>query len=245
MRASPLNWALEKQISIGSQMSELDIAFWAMIGTWVAGLATFLAVVVSLYLSVSSRRTKLSLSLLKTNNNYELDVLNRGHVYGEISKINLVRKSYFQQDMLLGDSDWDDLIGYYFFDMEDEIKNKKALTPGEPSSKFEISMSSLFQQYDKFLPYENGLLTKPTKMEKCHVRVSLRSGEHFYVPLPKDFYAEYRHQIGHSLDDELYRLTNEPWKFYVYHSSTELREKQMRFLGRYAEARNNYHLLFF
>lgn len=40
-------------------MNQNDIAFWGMIGNWFAGLATFLAVIVSLYLSTRQTRIKL------------------------------------------------------------------------------------------------------------------------------------------------------------------------------------------
>ena len=40
-------------------MNQNDIAFWGMIGNWFTGLATFLAVIVSLYLS--SRQTRIKL----------------------------------------------------------------------------------------------------------------------------------------------------------------------------------------
>ena len=40
-------------------MNQNDIAFWGMIGNWFTGLATFLAVIVSLYLSTRQTRIKL------------------------------------------------------------------------------------------------------------------------------------------------------------------------------------------
>lgn len=40
-------------------MNQNDIAFWGMIGNWFTGLGTFLAVIVSLYLSTRQTRIKL------------------------------------------------------------------------------------------------------------------------------------------------------------------------------------------
>ena len=43
-------------------MSPEDIQFWSMIGTWVAGMGTVSAVIVSLYLAISERKVSLSIT---------------------------------------------------------------------------------------------------------------------------------------------------------------------------------------
>ncbi|QOQ70277.1 hypothetical protein [Photobacterium damselae] len=50
-------------------MTTEDIQFWSMVGTWVAGIGTILAVTLSLYLAISERRV----SLFITSDVYDFD----------------------------------------------------------------------------------------------------------------------------------------------------------------------------
>ncbi|EJG1207163.1 hypothetical protein CVA86_RS21880 [Vibrio parahaemolyticus] len=50
-------------------MTTEDIQFWSMVGTWVAGIGTVLAVILSLYLAISERRV----SLFITSGVYDFD----------------------------------------------------------------------------------------------------------------------------------------------------------------------------
>ncbi|MEW4580366.1 hypothetical protein AB1K40_18555, partial [Vibrio cholerae] len=71
-------------------MSDLEISYWSMIGTWFAGIATFLAVVVSLYLSMTSRRTRLLIRIRDDlDGEYKLILLNRSQLYAEMESVNL------------------------------------------------------------------------------------------------------------------------------------------------------------
>ncbi|WP_029796870.1 hypothetical protein [Vibrio parahaemolyticus] len=92
-------------------MTELEISYWSMIGTWFAGIATFLAVVVSLYLTSSSRKTKLQLRLVRHGHgNIELSILNRGQVYAEIERVTLAIKPSLFSGFIANGSEYLDLI---------------------------------------------------------------------------------------------------------------------------------------
>lgn len=97
-------------------MKSDDIAYWSMIGSWVSGIATFLAVVVSLY--IANRKPKASLTcevglriIFGKNalgqkldeNGLAIRVVNQSTIPIKISSVGwkLSRKKYFHQ--LLGD----------------------------------------------------------------------------------------------------------------------------------------------
>ncbi|XDF78962.1 hypothetical protein AAFX60_017385 [Aliivibrio fischeri] len=226
-------------------MADSQIAFWAMIGTWVAGIATFLAVATSLYLSTSARKAKLLIRMKCCfNNNIELTILNRGHVYVEIEKVNLVVKGLFSIKDEYDSGYWGDLIRWYFENDEFDVEKLK-LFPNSDSRKIEIELDSIEMQYKKFLPYnDEGNIIKPVKMPKCHIGIFLTSGEVFYIKLPSNFYYLYRETIGSQHDRELAQLSNEPSRYYFYDSPEELHQKQQSVLNEYLKARRNYNLLF-
>ncbi|MUL11813.1 hypothetical protein [Aliivibrio fischeri] len=227
-------------------MVDSQIAFWAMIGTWVAGIATFLAVLTSLYLSTAASKSKLLIRIryYGFNNNIELTLLNRGHVYVEVEKINLVIKNQFSVKDQYDNSYGRDLIRWFLESDEFDLDNLK-LFPNSDSRKIEIEFCSLQMQYNKFLPYNNvGEILRPVKMPKCYIGVFLTSGEVFYIKLPSDFYHLYRESIGNQYDRELSLLSNNPSNYYAYDSPEELHIKQQSILNEYFKARRNYNLLF-
>ncbi|EKO3855104.1 hypothetical protein JZN62_004871 [Vibrio harveyi] len=225
-------------------MTSDELAYWTMIGTWFAGLATFSAVVLSLYLSASASKCKIK-SVLKQEDcrSIKLTVLNRGHMYVEIDRIDLVVKKLFKQCINHDSQDLGDLSGYYFESKQEE--NEQYILPiSSPPKSIEIDNSMLYLQYHSFVPYKNGTLDKPFKLPKCHIGIFLKSGEVFYVKMPVNFYRNYRDFVGSQFDEELYRLSVHPERYYAYCDYEELRTKQERILERYSQARKNYHLLF-
>ncbi|MFC1502813.1 hypothetical protein ACFL53_00455 [Pseudomonadota bacterium] len=225
-------------------MTELEVSYWSMIGTWVAGIATFLAVLTSLYLSTSARKTRLSIRIRNNSKNgYELILLNRAHVYAEVESINLVFKQGLFKKVSY-DSYFSDLVTSIFEDVEGDAEKLK-IHPSSPSKSVDISFDNLCVQYNTFLPYNpDGELTKPIKMPKCYVGVYLTSGEVFYKKLPDNFYVTYRENIGSQFELDIFHCSNEPDKYFVYESSGELYEKQQEYLEQYTKSRRNYHLLF-
>ncbi|EII3056935.1 hypothetical protein ACXLRA_004241 [Vibrio vulnificus] len=224
-------------------MTELEIAYWSMVGTWVAGIATFGAVVVSLYLASTSRKTKLQLRLTSDSyGNLHLTVTNRGLVYAEIERISLGVKHRLVSKVLYRESQYFDLIDDYF---ESLALNpiQRGLMPNSKSLAFDFDRDSLHFQYGCFLPYQGEVLTRLVKMPKCYVGVFLKTGELFQVEVPDDFYITYRNAIGGKYDDRIYSLCFEPEKYIIYGSSKELYQKQQEALELYSKARRNYHLL--
>ncbi|HBC3996826.1 TPA: hypothetical protein KD875_003521 [Vibrio cholerae] len=224
-------------------MSDLEISYWSMIGTWFAGIATFLAVVVSLYLSMTSRRTRLLIRIRDDlDGEYKLILLNRSQLYAEMESVNLcIRRGFILKDVY--SSRWSDLVRDFFKSEEDGKENMK-LYPNNTSRTFSVDMSTLSSQYSYFLPYDNdGVLASPIKMPHCCIQVRLVSGEVFYHKLPSSFYDKYREYVGSRHDHYMDYLSNEPWKYIHYGSSQDLLRIQKEHLDIYTKTRINYHML--
>ncbi len=240
MRASHLNKALANKFELRSKMTELEISYWSMIGTWFAGIATFLAVVVSLYLTSSSRKTKLQLRLVRHGHgNIELSILNRGQVYAEIERVTLAIKPSLFSGFIANGSEYLDLI-QDVFNPEDVCRG---LLPNSPSLTLDLEQESLHSHYRFFIPYQNGILEKPFKMPKCYLCLQLKSGESYYSEVPKAFYIGYKEAVGGQFDPQMFAMCTEPDKYFVYETSVELYKKQQDILNQYSRARKNYHML--
>ena len=222
-------------------MSEIEISYWGMIGTWFAGIATLLAVIVSLYLANYVSKVKLSLlGVYDKHQGLELRIFNVSKVYAEIEHIYILEKkaSYrgiYYEAVGLELTNWD---------FEEVNIDKRSLLPNQPQTTFTIDNHTLSLCYNNLLPYKNGLLDKPVKMPKCFVRVFLTNGESFIMKMPLMFYSCYRDQVGCQHNDEMSRLSTEPSKYIAYKDSQQLYKIQQEALNRYSIARNNYHLLF-
>ncbi|QIR06281.1 hypothetical protein [Salinivibrio costicola] len=221
-------------------MTELEITYWSMIGTWFTGIATFSAVVVSLYLASSSRKTRLQLRL--TQHNYgsvELSVLNRGQVYAEIERVTLAIRASVFNGFTRNEESHLDLIENAFISEE----TNRSLLPSSPSLTFSIELESLYFDYHFFIPYQNGVLEKPFKMPTCYVCLQLKSGESHYKEVPESFYLGYKNAVGGKYDCQMFAMCTEPDKHFMYRTSTELYEQQQDILNQYSNARKNYHML--
>lgn len=224
-------------------MTESEITYWSMIGTWFAGFAGIATVLVTLYLSISSRKTRLNVRLRKSyDGDYELTLLNQAHVHADIESINLSCRVRWNKRIAYS-SRWGDDLVRHILDESDEQNESLKLFPNNVSKTLVIEAENLLNQYRYFLPYVNGILLKPVKMPKCQIQVKLVSGEVFYQKLPHEFYSFYRQYEGSKYDQKIYYLCNEPEKFFNYESSDELFNLQQDCLKNYAIARMNYHLL--
>ncbi|KJF99169.1 hypothetical protein [Photobacterium angustum] len=219
-------------------MSTADVAFWGMIGTWVAGIGTFVAVAVSLYFSRAARRHELRLKISDDFN--KIYVLNLSSIVSVISDVNLVERDIFnfKKDKVINND------SFYHIAVKDMMESFSFITVKSYDEVYtiELNQENMFIQYKKLLGFnENDELIKPTKMRACSLRIILITGESFYVKLPNSFYKRFKESLLvnnsiNSLDSFIY------YRDYYPNSISEA--QQRKWLERYYIARKNHYLLY-
>lgn len=219
-------------------MSPEEISFWSMIGTWVSGIATSIAVVISLWLASYTRKAKLNLELkISRHNDATLKLINTSNIMATVENISLSTS----KRVTLINRRADDLLATSFMykDSEDVI-NEKTILPNGHYKEFKIDFSSLKDSYSKFLPYDNdGFLTRVIKMPKAYILVRIVGGQTFHIKIEPLFFERYKNDDCLRLEEALKQATESPELYLSYKNENELNERQLERLDWYIRSKKN------
>lgn len=215
------------------------ISFWSMVGTWISGLSTTIAVFISLYLASSTRKPKLKIEIeLSDYGNATLRVINISSIVATIRAVTLAtsKKENYKQHH----PNHYDLIKNPLLHKNINELNEYTILPDGNVKEFTINFSSLCFSYDKFLPYdEDKKLKKVIKMPPAYILVNLVGGYSFPVKLPTAFFKIYRDGSCSRLEEALQQAIDHPNLYLSYSSKNDLYKKQQERLEWYIKSKNN------
>lgn len=219
-------------------MSPEEISFWSMIGTWVSGIATSMAVVISLWLASYTRKAKLNIELkLSRYNEATLKVINTSNIMATVESISL---STSKRSILISRRN-DDLLNTSLMHKDaEDILNEKTIHPSGHYKEFIIDFVSLKNSYYKFLPYDNeGFLTRVVKMPTAYILVHIVGGQTFHTKLPPIFFDRYKNDDCLRLEEALKQATESPELYLRFNNHDEPNEKQLERLDWYMKSKRN------
>lgn len=221
-------------------MTPDEISYWSMVGTWVSGLATTAAVVISLYLSISTKKPKLKIKIeLSEYGSAILQVINNSSIIATVDGVTLSTSKSLNKTQQY--SSHHNLIKNPLMKKDIEaIYNEYTVLPDGHYKEFKIEFSSLQSSYKKLLPYDaNGNLTRVIKMPPAHIIVHLVGGHSFKAKLPAVFLKRYRDDDCMRLQLALQDVINNPHLHSRYANENELNERQQERLEWYMKSKKN------
>lgn len=221
-------------------MTPDDVSFWSMVGTWVAGLATTIAVITSLWLASSTRKPKVILELsLSTYGSAALKVINTSELTATIDSVTLVTSRWRKKRHV--SSKHDDLIKEPLSTRsKEELNQENTIQPNGSFKEFEINFYALQFAYYKFLPYDDdGNLTSVITMPAAYILVKLVGNHSFYIKLPNEFFTRYKEQECVRLEQAFLQAIHTPELYIRYSNKNELYEKQLERLDWYMRNKRN------
>ncbi|WP_279491477.1 hypothetical protein [Aeromonas veronii] len=221
-------------------MTPDDVSFWSMIGTWVAGLATTIAVITSLWLASSTRKPKVTLELsLSMYGDAVLKVINTSELIATIDSVTLVKSKWHKKKHI--SSIYNDLIKNPLMkSSKEDVTQEYTIHPNGHFKEFSIYFHLLHTFYNDFLPYDgNGHLTSVVKMPLAYVLVKLVGNHSFYIQLPHTFFTRYKEQNCSVLEKAFLQAIHCHDTYVSYVDKNDLYEKQQEFLDLYMRSKRN------
>lgn len=219
-------------------MTPDDISFWSMIGTWFSGVATAMAVVISLWLASYTRKAKLSIEIkMSKYGEATFKIINTSNIIATIESITLSTSKH----SILMDRRGDNFIDYALqFKSDDELVNALTIPPNGYHKELDIDFTYLKYSYHKFLPYDQDMnLTKVVKMPTAYVLVQIVGGQTFHSKLPPIFFARYKNDDCLRLEEMLKKVTERPELYISFNNDSERNERQLERLDMYMKSKRN------
>lgn len=194
---------------------------WTMIGatgTWVAGLATFLAAFLSMHYAKAAKRTTIHKHVLYDEYKLTIRLFNKSpyHVSLEHAYLVTKKRDYSRNYICEYYTDYAELLAgtVNIKNNDGKLSFDKSLIPNGAPLEITISYNDIFRDYIHYIPFEgdfkeNGfILNKYTEMNSGYILLVLNNGDEILAKLPYVFYDRFINFIAHYYEIHFRTLLN-------------------------------------